>query len=318
MEFEELESITSSIASRLRKSDITTVESLAMMTLDELKEILKGVSEKKIREIQIEAWKATGYWFTPADMLSQIRKEQMVFTTGCSALDGILAGGVRTRGITEFVGEYSSGKTESLLTILCETLGRNGAVGAIFFDSEESFSEKRVAQIARLRGYEPRDILTRILYVPIWHTQHFMESVKWADRLIKERNVKLIMVDSIIAPLRAEYVGREVLWERQQILNKVLRILLNYAKAFNLAVVVTNQVVSNPQIIYSGDPTASKIPTGGNILAHNAETRIYLRKAAHGNRRIARLIDSSWLPPAECVFQITEKGIEDVEEEKNE
>jgi len=318
MEFEELESITSSIASRLRKSDITTVESLAMMTLDELREILKGVSEKKIRDIQIEAWKATGCWFTPADMLDKIRKEQMVFTTGCSALDGILAGGVRTRGITEFVGEYGSGKTESLLTILCETMGRNDAFGAIFFDSEESFSEKRVAQIARLRGYEPRDILTRILYVPVWHTQHFMESVKWADRLIKERNVKLIMVDSIIAPLRAEYVGREVLWERQQILNKVLRILLNYAKAFNLAVVVTNQVVSNPQIIYSGDPTAIKIPTGGNILAHNAETRIYLRKAAHGNRRIARLIDSSWLPPAECVFQITEKGIEDVEEEKNE
>jgi len=167
------------------------------------------------------------------------------------------------------------------------------------------------------RGYDA-SILKRITYIPVWHVQHFMESVRWADSIIKKTNVKLILVDSIIAPLRAEYVGREVLWERQQILNRVLRVLLNYAKAFNLAVVVTNQVVSNPSIVYSGDPTAIKIPSGGNILAHNAETRIYLRKAAHGNRRIARLIDSSWLPPAECVFQITKKGIEDVEAKGNE
>ena len=315
MDFEDLESMTPEIASRLRKNDVTTIESLAMQTLEELKLILKGVSEKKIRKIQIEAWKTLGYWFTPADKLSQMRKEQLVFATGCKALDDILAGGIRTRGITEFCGEFGVGKTESLLTILVETLGRNREFGAIFFDSEESFSDRRVGQIATLRGYEPEEILRRTMYVPVWHTQHFMESVKWADGLIKERNVKLILVDSIIAPLRAEYVGREVLWLRQQLLNRILRDLLNYAKAFNLAVAVTNQVVANPQVVYTGDPTANKVPTGGNILAHNAETRIYLRKAAHGNTRIARLIDSSWLPPRECVFQITEKGIEDVESE---
>jgi len=314
LEFEDLEGMTPSIASRLRKNNITTLESLAMLTLHEIKETLKGVSERKIREIQIETWKALGYWFTPGDMLAKTRKEEIVFTTGCKALDGILAGGVRTRTITEFAGEYGTGKTESLLTIMVEALGKNGDYAAIFFDSEESFNEKRVAQIARSRGYDPGGILKRVLYVPIWHTDHFRESVKWADGLIKERNVKLILVDSIIAPLRAEYIGREVLWERQQLLNKILRDLLNYAKAFNLAVVVTNQVVAKPQTVYYVDPTANNTPAGGNILAHNAETRIYLRKS-QGNKRIARLIDSSWLPPAECVFQITEKGIEDVPEE---
>ena len=318
MEFEDLESMTPGIASRLRKNDITTVESLAMLTLNELKEILKGVSEKRIREIQIEAWKATGYWFTPANMLEKTREKQLVFTTGCKALDGILAGGIRTRAITEFVGEYGSGKTESLLTIMVETLARNPDYTVLFFDSEETFNSRRVAQIASARNYDAESILKRIVYIPIWHTQHFMESVKWADGIIKKMNVKLILVDSIIAPLRAEYVGREVLWERQQLLNKILRTLLNYAKAYNLAVVVTNQVVANPQVVYAADPIANKTPTGGNILAHNAETRIYLRKAAYGNRRIARLIDSSWLPPAECVFQITEKGIEDVPEEAEE
>jgi len=313
LEFEDLKSITPSIASTLRKNEISTVESLAMRTLDELKEVLKGVSEKKIREIQIEVWKSMGYWFTPADMLAQRRKEQLIFSTGCKALDEILAGGIRTRSITEFVGEYGSGKTESLLTILVETLGRDSTSSALFFDSEESFSEKRIAEIASARGYNAEEILHRIMYVPVWHTQHFMESVRWADRVIKERKVKLLLVDSIIAPLRAEYVGREVLWQRQQLLNRILRDLLNYAKAFNLAVTLTNQVVANPQATFSSDPLSNNIPTGGHILAHNAETRVYLRKS-QGNKRIARLFDSSWLPPRECVFQITEKGIEDLEE----
>ncbi len=316
MEFEELKGISPSMASQLRKNGVTTVESLAMLTLDELREMMSGVSDVKIRKIQIEAWKALGYWFTPADMLEKVRPPRLVFSTGCGALDEILAGGVRTRGITEFCGEYASGKTESLLTIMVETLARNPEFTALFFDSEETFSTRRVVEIASSRGYDHKSMLRRVMYIPVWHVQHFMESVKWADGIIKKTNVKLVLVDSIIAPLRAEYVGREVLWERQQILNRVLRMLLNYAKAFNLAVVVTNQVVANPQVVYYDDPVARKVPAGGHILAHNAETRIYLRKAAHGNRRIARLIDSSWLPERECVFQITVRGIEDVEEKE--
>lgn len=318
MEFDDLKSITGNIVSQLRKAGVKTVEALAMKTRDELKQILKGVSEDKIRDIQIEVWRKMGYWFTSASNLSEARKDELTFPTGCQALDGLLEGGVRTRAITEFAGEYGSGKTECLLTLLAETLAKNVSYTAIYFDSEESFTEKRLIQIAKSRGHDPEEILKKILYVPVWHTQHFMESVNWADSLIKDRNVKLILVDSIIAPLRAEYVGREVLWHRQQLLNEILRNLLNYAKAFNLAVVVTNQVVANPNAVFNMDPVTQQLPTGGNILAHNAETRIHLRKAAQGPVRIARLIDSSWLPPGECVFRITEKGIEDMpkEEEK--
>ncbi|RLG90630.1 MAG: hypothetical protein DRO36_05785 [Candidatus Hecatellales archaeon] len=99
-------------------------------------------------------------------------------------------------------------------------------------------------------------------------------------------------------------------------LQEILKaMLLNYAKAFNLAI-VTNQVSDNPQqIYYTQDPTVAKKPTGGNILAHNAETRIFLRKASKRNVRIAWIIDSSWLPPRECIFQITEAGITDLEDQ---
>ena len=315
MDFEDLQSMTANVASQLRKRGVTTVSKLAMLNLDALKGIMRGVSEKKIREIQVEAWKATGGWFKPGTVLEEERKNQLVFSTGCRSLDELLGGGVRTGSITEFTGEYGTGKTECLLTTLVEALGRNRDVSAVFYDTEETFSIIRMKHIAETRGYGTEELLGRFTLLKVWHTDQFQVAVAEADPLINNRNVKLILVDSIIAPLRAEYIGREMLAERQQILNNILRELLNYAKLYNLAVVVTNQVSDKPEQVYTYDPVEQKPPTGGNIMAHNAETRVYLRKAGGGNRRIARLIDSSWLPPGERVFQITERGIEDVQDE---
>ena len=49
------------------------------------------------------------------------------------------------------------------------------------------------------------------------------------------------------------------------------------------------------------------------FCVHNSQTRIYLRKGKKGSR-VAKLIDSPYLPDAECAFRITENGIEDVED----
>lgn len=315
MEFEDFACITTQMAAQLRKAGVNTVEVLAMQTFQDLREVFGKIPDEKIRGLQREVWEATGYWFTPADKLVDLRKQELVFSTGCKALDGVLGGGVRSRCITEFAGEYGSGKTQSIFTAMVETLASHSQFTVIFFDSEECFREARIREIARTRGYGPDDLMKRVILVPVLNSDHFSETVHWSTDLIKNRNVRLLIVDSIVAPLRSEYVGREVLSQRQQLLNRILRDLLNYAKAFNLAVAVTNQVVANPQALYSMDPTQNNKPTGGHILAHNVETRIYLRKA-EANKRIAHLLDSSCLAPSECVFQITEKGIEDLPEAK--
>ena len=56
-----------------------------------------------------------------------------------------------------------------------------------------------------------------------------------------------------------------------------------------------------------GDPTT---PIGGNILAHAATTRLYLRKSKE-DKRIVRLVDSPNMPEGECVMKITPAGIKD-------
>jgi len=311
---EELEGVTPAVASRLRDVGINTVENLITYTINEVAEIL-GVKEEEAEKIMIEAWKAKGYWFTPATEIAEKIGEEMVFTTGSKAFDKLLGEGIRTRQITELIGRFGVGKTQTAYTILVEALGGNPEITAIFFDSERSFRDKRLREIAALRGYDPNDVMKRVTVVPVLNSHHLMETIKWADKLFQDENVKILVIDSIIAPFRTDYLGRELLAPRQQMLNKTLRMLLQRAETFNMAVVVTNQVVSSPEQTYSYDPLAGENPAGGNILAHTSQERVHLRKG-RGDIRIARLIDSSWLPPGECMFRITERGVEDVPEKK--
>lgn len=143
----------------------------------------------------------------------------------------------------------------------------------------------------------------------IYHnSEHQMLLVEKATEMIEEKNIGLIVVDSLTSHFRADFMGRGELAPRQQKLNRHLHMLQKLADAHNLAVYVTNQVMARPDILF-GDPTA---PVGGHVLAHQATYRLYFRKGKAGTR-IAKLMDAANLPEGECVFKITEDGIMDVE-----
>jgi DNA repair protein RadA len=103
-------------------------------------------------------------------------------------------------------------------------------------------------------------------------------------------------------------MGREMLQERQQKLNKHMHMLIRLSRAFNAVAVVTNQVMSKPDVFFG----EAVHPVGGHIVAHTSHTRVFLRKSARGPVRIARLVSSPHLPEGEGVFKVTEGGIEDV------
>ncbi len=62
---------------------------------------------------------------------------------------------------------------------------------------------------------------------------------------------------------------------------------------------------------FSADKLHNYIANG--FCLHNSQTRIYLRKGKKGTR-VGKLVDSPYLPDAECIFRITDAGLEDVEE----
>ena len=131
---------------------------------------------------------------------------------------------------------------------------------------------------------------------------------KIEDLIRKEGiNVKFVVIDSLTAHFRAEFVGRGTLADRQQKLNRHMHTLSKLASTYNLCVYVTNQVMARPDQFF-GDPTTA---IGGHIVAHNSTTRIYLRKGKKGSR-VAKLIDSPSLPDGECTFLLTEHGIRDI------
>jgi DNA repair protein RadA len=87
-------------------------------------------------------------------------------------------------------------------------------------------------------------------------------------------------------------------------LNRHLHDLSRLGDLYNIAVLVTNQVQSNPDS-YFGDSTK---PIGGNILGHKSTVRLYLRNSK-GTKRIVRLIDAPSLPDGEAVMRVEGEGL---------
>ena len=202
-------------------------------------------------------------------------------------------------------------------TQLCHTLAVNVQLpedqgglnmNAIYIDTEKTFSPSRIVDIANARGLDPRDALHRIIVARAFNTTHLLLLSHSLPKKIKENNVGFIAIDSAIAPFRAEYIGRGKLSERQQLLNRFMHELLRIAEVYDVAIVITNQVQEQPDIMF-GDPTK---PVGGHVVAHAVTYRIYLRKSKK-NLRIALIVDSPEHPPGEAVFAITRAGIVDPE-----
>ena len=310
---EDLPGVGPATAQKLRELGFNTVESIATAAIKELEPA--GISEKKALDVIRAARSTLSLTFMRADELMKIRQNVMRLTTGSKAIDEVLAGGLETQTITEFYGEYGSGKSQ-LCHQMCvnaqlptERGGLNGA--ALYIDTENTFRTERIIQMAQHMNLNPEDIIKKIIFAEAYTSDHQMFLLENADKVIKDNNVRLIVVDSLTAHFRSEYLGREMLAERQQKLNKHMHRLIRLARAFNAVAVVTNQVMAKPDVFF-GDAVH---PVGGHIVAHTSHTRIYLRKSSRGPLRIARLVSSPYLPEGERVFKITENGVEDLSEE---
>jgi DNA repair protein RadA len=310
---EDLPGIGPATAQKLQEMGFRTIEGLAMATARELEPA--GISEKKAFAVIEEARQSIGVSFIRADELLRMRKNVLRLTTGSKVVDRLVDGGLETQTITEFYGEYGTGKSQ-ICHQLCvnvqlppERGGLNGAV--LYVDTENTFRTERIVSMSKHLGLDPEEVAKNIIYAEAYTSDHQMFLLNNADEIIKQNNVKLIIVDSLTAHFRSEYIGREMLAPRQQKLNKHMHKLIGLARGFNAVAVVTNQVMAKPDVFF-GDAVH---PIGGHIVGHTSHTRLYLRRAAHGPIRIARLVSSPYLPEGEEIFKITENGIEDASEE---
>lgn len=336
--------ISASDIKKMKDAGYFTVSSVLMHTKKALCEV-KGLSEPKIDKIRDAALKLVGAGFITGTEAREKRSRVYHVSTGSQALDEIIGGGIETGSITEAFGEFRCGKTQ-LSHTLCVTAqlpvdmgGGNGRVA--FIDTENTFRPERVVSICNRFDLNSDDVLDNILVARAYTSEHQCELLDHVAARMAADRFALLIVDSATALFRVDFTGRGELASRQQKLNQFLSRLSKLSEQFNVAVWITNQVMSTPDAMaFAADkkPIGGKlsriliIPHNGtwieiltnicelhfcecsiegHVMAHASTTRLALRKG-RGDQRIAKIFDSPMYAETEATFVINNGGVCDV------
>jgi DNA repair protein RadA len=319
LEIQDIEGIGPTTTKKLKEAGIISVMDLAVTSADELAVEINAskdsaaafimAAQKLLRDSNVLEKE-----FITADVALEKRRSMLRCSTGSKVLDELLLGGIETQAVTEFYGEFGSGKSQICHTLCAIARQSTEAVGldsnVIYIDTEGTFRPERLNQIARARGFDPTHVLKSVAVCKVYNSSHLELIIKDLGKYINDFKAKLIIIDSIISLHRAEFSGRGTLADRQQRLNSILHKLIRLSEIYNVAIVITNQVQSSPDTFF-GDPTKA---AGGNVLGHASTYRIYLRKS--GENRIAKMIDSPYHPYSDARFTVNERGTDDIEDVK--
>jgi len=303
----DLPGVGAATAEKLESSGYRDLMAIAVASPGELVEVA-GVNESAARKMINAARDSLEMGFETGDALLARREIVQKIKTGSSAVDALLGGGFETSAITECFGEFGSGKTQIGHVLAINALKQDPEAIIVYIDTENTFRPERIKELAEGAELDPDETLKKIMVAKAYNSDHQMLLAEKVEDLIKKQglNVRLVVVDSLTAHFRAEFIGRGTLAERQQKLNKHMHTLLRLADTNNLCVYVTNQVMAKPDVFF-GDPTQA---IGGHVVAHASTFRIYLRKGKKGSR-VAKLVDSPNLPEGEAPFFVKGSGLID-------
>ena len=308
---EDLPGVGAATAEKLISAGYDTFLSIAVTSPGEMVNIA-GVTEATARKIINAARGKLEMGFETGEELLKKREKITKISTGSQSLNAMLGGGIETGAITEVYGAYGSGKTSIAhqLTVNVQLpKDKGGAEGmAVWIDSEGTIRPEYIAKLAEVQGLDSKEALKNFRGVRSFNSDHQVLLAEKVEELIKEGlPIKLVIIDSLMGHFRSDFSGRGQLADRQQKLNKHLHTLMRLATQYNIAMYVTNQVMAKPDTFF-GDPTEA---IGGHVLHHASTYRVYLRRGKKGTR-VAKLVDAPAMPESEAIFQVTEKGIEDV------
>tara|TARA_Y100000310_G_C20704099_1_gene833144 strand:- start:5491 stop:6492 length:1002 start_codon:yes stop_codon:yes gene_type:complete len=303
-----LPGVGAATAEKLAAAGYGDLTSIAVATPAELVDST-GMGAAVAKKIIAVARSSLEMEFVSGEDMMLKRQDVLKLSTGSVAFDELVGGGFETGAISECFGEFGSGKTQigHILAVNVQKI-KEGAV-AVYIDTENTFRPERIIELAKGAQVDPDEALKKIKVARAYNSDHQMLLVEKVEDLIKKKglDVKLVVVDSLTAHFRAEFIGRGTLAERQQKLNRHMHALLKLADLNNICIYVTNQVMAKPDMFF-GDPTQA---IGGHVVAHASTFRTYLRKGKKG-ARVAKLIDSPNMPEGEASFYVETDGLKDI------
>jgi len=315
-----LKKVGSTTKKKLKDAGLIYLKDILMYHPSRLVE-LTGMSEDTANKVIeeaieiIESEEKTTFGLLKASKIAETLEKRKFLHTGSRKLDEILMGGYAVGEVTELAGEYRTGKSQACYTALAtaflppEEGGLNdGDIGVVLIDAEKTFNPKRMDKIFQRFDLDPKYVLDRTWVGRPKSTIHQKKMIDNLVKVVKEYNVKLVIVDSLTKLPRADFAGRGELYDRQRYILSMVETLRRLADTYQLVVLVTNQVVAVPDTSFV--KTQIVKPIGGHVLAHTVDTRLFLSPSKE-NTRWVEIWDSSWLPPAKTKIMITEAGIAD-------
>ena len=150
-DIEDIPGVGPATADRLREAGYITVESIATaapVDLSEAAEIGESTAKKIIKAAREMA--DIGGFKTGTDVLAR-RQEVLKLSTFVPEVDELLGGGIETQAITEFYGEFGSGKSQLVhqLAVNCQLPQEVGGLGGscLYIDTEDTFRAERNEQM---------------------------------------------------------------------------------------------------------------------------------------------------------------------------
>jgi len=315
MGVDQLKGVGSVTQKKLETFGVTSLIDLCIRGAQEIKEIT-GVDK-----IKCDAWVFQSQkiledndLIRKSDMntteLWEYQKSYPVIGTKCDEVDNLIDGGVRPEATYEVYGEFGAGKTQFCNSLTVETIHDGNNV--IWIDCEDTFKPNRIAEMLKAREYAEDDeeisgYLNQITYLYCPNTEQLMGTINGLSKILDEKKPTLVILDGSIGQFREEYLGRGTLAARQMQIARLMSHIKNISFYFRCAVVFTNQVQSDPSMMF-GDPIK---PIGGNVVAHASTYRLYFKKS--GKKRLARMIDSPEHAMADAEYILDAKGMSNVE-----
>ncbi|PSQ16089.1 DNA repair and recombination protein RadB [Halobacteriales archaeon QS_8_69_26] len=222
--------------------------------------------------------------------------------TGCAPVDDLLGGGFERGTVTQVYGPPGAGKTNLALSAAVEAAAADGTV--VYVDTE-GLSIDRFEQIADARTGDVEGLASRVVIESAHDFAEQEEAVR--DVADFAERASLVVLDSATGFYRVERMNDGEAGDALRRVADQVTHLLGLARRHGLAVVVTNQVFTDPE----GDRVK---PLGGNTLQHWTGTVLRVDRFRGGNRR-ATLEKHRSKPAGETArFRITGTGLEGVED----
>lgn len=314
----ELEGVGPKTGKDLEENGRDTVKKLAAANPDTLPNYTT-LGEKKAGKLVNKAREALrgDSRFQSGIELEKEQDNMGTISTGSKKFDEMLKGGIGVEYLTEAYGLSSSGKSQLAFQLSVnaqlpeEEGGADNGDKVVFIDVEETLRTDRIRQMAEAKGLDPQEALANMEITRTKDLSDQEKAIKDA-RALNLDEVALIVIDSIVGHVRAEFEGREEYGERADRIGNMLAELQKMASSHDIAVFYTNQAGKDPAVQY-GDPVYAY---GPSTLEHRSSFR--LRLDSRGKKGFnAELIDSPNLPQKDVYFDIYNEGIRDTDFESD-